>query len=75
MCIAIPGKIVKIIDDEAIVDYNGIKIKVNIMFIEKPNINEYVLIHAGCAIEKIDQINAEETLKIFKELSEIKEEG
>ena len=74
MCIAVPGKIEKILKDEAIVNYNGVKVKVNIMFIENPKIGEYVLVHAGCAIQKIDESYAKETLDIFKELSDAIEE-
>jgi len=43
---------------------------VNITFINEPKIGDYVLVHAGCAIQKIDEDYAIETLKIFKELSE-----
>ena len=74
MCIAVPGRIEEILKDEAIVNYNGVKVKVNIMFIENPKIGEYVLVHAGCAIQKIDESYAKETLDIFKELSDAIEE-
>ena len=62
MCIAVPAKIDFINDDEAIVNYGGVKMNVNITFINEPKIGDYVLVPAGCAIQK--------TLKIFKELSE-----
>ena len=56
------------------VNYNGVKVKVNTMFIENPKIGEFVLVHAGCAIQKIDENYAKETLDIFKELSDAIEE-
>ncbi|MBP3915449.1 MULTISPECIES: HypC/HybG/HupF family hydrogenase formation chaperone [unclassified Clostridium] len=74
MCIAVPAKIEEILEDDAIVNYNGVKVKVNIMFIENPKIGDYVLVHAGCAIQKIDENYAKETLDIFKELSDTIEE-
>lgn len=74
MCIAVPTKIEEILEDDAIVNYNGVKVKVNIMFIENPKIGDYVLVHAGCAIQKIDENYAKETLDIFKELSDTIEE-
>ena len=74
MCIAVPTKIEEILEDDAIVNYNGVKVKVNIMFIENPKIGDYVLVHAGCAIQKIDEDYAIETLDIFKELSDTIEE-
>ena len=70
MCIAVPARIEEILKDDAIVNYNGVKVKVNTMFIENPKIGEFVLVHAGCAIQKIDEDYANETLEIFSELSE-----
>ncbi|WP_234088826.1 HypC/HybG/HupF family hydrogenase formation chaperone [Clostridium celatum] len=74
MCIAVPAKIEKINDGEAVVNYGGVNINVNISFIENPKIGEYVLVHAGCAIQKIDEDYAKETLDIFEELSDAIEE-
>lgn len=74
MCIAIPARVEEIRDGEAIVNYGGVKVNVNIMFIDDPKIGDYVLVHAGCAIQKIDENYAKETLEIFKELSEAIEE-
>lgn len=74
MCISVPAKIEDILEGDAIVNYNGVKLKVNIMFIENPKIGDYVLVHAGCAIQKIDEYYAKETLDIFKELSDAIEE-
>ncbi len=54
MCIAIPGKIISIDGHYAVTNTMGVKNKVNISLIENPYIDDYVLIHAGCAIEKID---------------------
>lgn len=71
MCIAIPAKIEEVNKDFAIVNYNGVKMKTNIMFIENPKVGEYVLVHAGCAIQKINEEYAKETLEVFKELSEV----
>nr|WP_307897270.1 HypC/HybG/HupF family hydrogenase formation chaperone [Clostridium botulinum] len=52
MCIAIPGEIISIDRDYAITNTMGVESEVNIKLIENPCINDYVLIHAGCAIEK-----------------------
>lgn len=69
MCVAIPGKVISISEDEAVVDFGGIKKKINIFFMEDIKVGDYLLIHAGCAIEKIDKEAALETLKIFEEIS------
>jgi len=77
MCLAIPGKIIEIDENkkQAIIDYgNGTKRKANISFLDV-SINDYVLVHAGFAIQKLDPKEAKETLNIFFELLEEGAEG
>jgi hydrogenase expression/formation protein HypC len=50
MCIAIPGKIISIDQAKAKVDFNGNVVDVNVGLID-PKVGDYVLVHAGCAIE------------------------
>lgn len=71
MCIAVPARIEEINGQEAVVNCGGVRLTTNITFIKEPAIGDYVLIHAGCAVEKLDKNEAEETLKIFKELAEV----
>ena len=75
MCIAIPGKVESIKGHEAIVHCCGVKIKTNIILLENVNIDDYVLVHAGCAIEKISKEDAIETLKFFNELASASQGG
>ena len=77
MCLAIPGKIIEIDSDNnhATVDYgDGTKRKINITLV-KPKIDDYVLVHAGFAIEIIDESEAKKTLDLFKEMLSFEEEG
>jgi len=67
MCIAIPGKVVSLEDNFAQVDYSGNLMKVNIGLIE-PRIGDYVLVHAGCAIEVMSKDTAQELIDLFAEL-------
>ena len=70
MCLAIPGKIIKINqkDDLSHIDYgDGTKRTINISLVDVKN-GDYVLVHAGFAIEKIDEAEARKTLDIFKEM-------
>jgi len=68
MCIAVPSKIIKIIDaDTGIVDAGGVKKKISLVLLEDPFIGEYVIIHAGFAIAQIDIKEAEESLKFIRE--------
>lgn len=75
MCIAVPALIEEINGSVATVNYGGVRLTTNITFINEPAIGDYVLIHAGCAVEKLDKKEAEETLEIFRELAEVIEKG
>lgn len=68
MCIAVPLKVIKLFEEEAVVGYKGVSMRVNISLLEKVNIGDYVLVHAGCAIEKLDSEEGEKTKAIFDEL-------
>jgi hydrogenase expression/formation protein HypC len=79
MCLAIPGKIVEIFDEEnrlAKVEVGGVKRSVNIGMLEKDEarVGDYVLIHVGFAMSKVDEAEAEETLRLLKELGAYEEE-
>ncbi len=67
MCLAIPGKIMSINKktNVALVDFDSIKRDVNISLVEARK-GDYVIVHAGFAIQKIDQKEAKETLSLFK---------
>ncbi|MFX1273482.1 MAG: HypC/HybG/HupF family hydrogenase formation chaperone [Promethearchaeota archaeon] len=72
MCLAIPGKILEINLDEktALVDFDGIKQKVIIALIQNPQIGKYVIIHAGYAIEQMNEEDALEAINQWKDISE-----
>jgi len=68
MCLAIPAKVTEINGDIAKVDFGqGIARDVNIMLVDV-QVGEYVLVHAGYAIQVIDQKAAEETLQLWDEI-------
>ncbi|HDM24072.1 HypC/HybG/HupF family hydrogenase formation chaperone [archaeon] len=71
MCLAIPGKVIEILENEkiAIVDFMGLKKKVDVSLVEDVKVGDYVLVHVGYAIEKIDEKAALETLKLWREIS------
>jgi hydrogenase expression/formation protein HypC len=75
MCYAIPAKIMKIKDDTATVDYGGVIKKVNIALLDSLQAGDFVLIHAGFAIEKLDKKSADESLEIIRnDLSQFSKE-
>jgi hydrogenase expression/formation protein HypC len=68
MCLAIPAKILEVHGDVARVDFGqGVAREVNVMLVEA-RVGEYVLIHAGYAIQVVDQEAAEESLRLWREL-------
>ena len=70
MCLGIPGKIIKIGKDHAAeVDFGGITRKVQLDLMKKAKIGEYVIVHAGFAIQVIPRKDALETLKILSEMN------
>lgn len=70
MCVAIPGKVIEIYEGESLIDFGKIKKRVNTFFIDNIQLGDYVLIHAGCGIEKVSEEEAIETMDIFKSISE-----
>ena len=68
MCLAIPAKVIEVQGDVAKVDFGqGVVRDVNIVLVET-HVGEYVLVHAGYAIQVIDQEAAEETLRLWEEI-------
>ncbi len=67
MCIAVPMKVVEINDNMGIVEYSGVKRDVGLMLMEDIKLGDWVLIHAGIAISKLNQAEAEETISLLKE--------
>lgn len=59
MCLAVPGKIISIEGEVAVTDFNGIQKEVNVSLV-KVTVGEYVVVHAGFAIEKTDEKSAQE---------------
>lgn len=75
MCLAIPAKVLEVEVDRAKVDYGGVVREVNISLIEKPQPGEYVVVHAGYAIQVMDAAEAEETLDLFRQILEFEDGG
>jgi len=68
MCLAIPAKVIEINGDMAKVDFGaGTMREVNVSLVDA-KIGEYVIVHAGYAIETLDQKAAEETLALWNEI-------
>ena len=68
MCLAIPGKIISIKYNVADVDFGGIRRKVGIDLLPDVKIGDYIIVHAGFAIQILDADDAKERLDIFKKI-------
>ena len=68
MCLAIPMKITSIEGDTARVSLDGLEKEIDVRFLEDPRPGDYVIVHAGFAIDKLDEEEAKKTLDLFKEI-------
>ena len=71
MCLSIPAKIVKLDGNAATVDVMGNRREADVSLVDEPQLGDYVLVHAGFAIEKMTAEDAAETLKIWEEISRV----
>ena len=70
MCLAIPGRILEIRGNSALVDFDGITQNVIIALIQNPEVGKFVIVHAGYAIEMMNEKEALEAIEQWKELAE-----
>jgi hydrogenase expression/formation protein HypC len=70
MCLGIPAKVVQIGDSEVgKVDYLGTKVKTNFSLLENVKLGDWVIVHAGFAISKLDEKEAKETMELLREFA------
>ena len=71
MCLAVPGKIVTVNSaEEALADLGGIQKTINVSLIENPQPGDWVVVHVGFALQKIDEEQAQKTLRELAALGE-----
>ena len=75
MCLAIPSKIVSISNNLATIDVDGVRREASLLLLEDAKIGDYVIVHAGFAIQKLDEAAALETLALLKEAAAFVERG
>lgn len=72
MCLAIPARVVELLPgQQAVVDLSGVRKQVSIALVDDAQLGDYVIVHVGYAIGKIDPDEAERTLALFAELASI----
>ena len=77
MCLAIPGKVIAMTNDEPLmrtgkVSFGGIVKEINLSFVPEAGLNDYVIVHVGFAISRLDEDEAD---KVFETLNQMAELG
>ena len=70
MCVALPGKVIEIFEKDALVDFNGNHVRA-IAGLVSISVGDYVLVHAGCILQKLSVGEAQDMIKLFEELEEV----
>ncbi|MEI6306411.1 MAG: HypC/HybG/HupF family hydrogenase formation chaperone [Deltaproteobacteria bacterium] len=69
MCLGVPMKVISIEGDFAIAETDGVQKEANVMLLgEEIAVGDFVIVHAGFAISKLDPVEAEETLQLMREV-------
>lgn len=74
MCLAVPMKLIRIEGNKGIVELSGIKKEISLNLLRDVEIGDYLIIHAGFAIEKLNEEEAKKTLEIWKEIEDIQKQ-
>jgi hydrogenase expression/formation protein HypC len=80
MCLGIPGRIVRIVDEQGLrmgdVDFGGVSRRVCLAYVPEALVGDYAIVHAGFAISRVDEKEAAQTLELVREIeAQSKEEA
>ena len=68
MCLAIPACIIQLLsNDQAIIEISGVQKTVSTLLLNEIKVGDYVIIHVGYALAKLDEIEAQKTLQLFRD--------
>ena len=71
MCLAVPARVVQLsAGDNALVDLGGVQKEISLALVEDVAIGDYVIVHVGYALNKLDPMEADRTLSLFAELDQ-----
>jgi len=70
MCLAIPAKVISVEGTSALVTIEDVEYKASLLLLADVQPGDYIMLHAGFAIEKVDAAEAEETLRLLNELNQ-----
>lgn len=76
MCLAIPAQVVELRDgDNAVVDLAGVRKEISLSLVDDVAVGDYVIVHVGYALNKLDPEEAAKTLALFNELGQLGEDS
>lgn len=76
MCLAIPTKVVELLpNDVAMVELGGVRKEISLAMVDGVAVDDYVIVHVGYALTRLDPEEAEKTLQLFAEIGELGELG
>ncbi len=70
MCLAIPAKVIRVEGTSALVTIEDVEYQASLLLLDDVNPGDYIMLHAGFAIEKVDAAEAEETLRLLNQLDQ-----
>lgn len=74
MCLAMPSKVVEVLDDDmAVVELGGVKKTISLGLVEDVVPEDYVIVHVGYALSKVDEDEALKTIALFEEMTKADE--
>ena len=74
MCLAIPMKLIKIEGNKGVVELSGVQKEISLDLLREVEIGDYLIIHAGFAIERLNEKEAKKTLAIWEEIAEVQKQ-
>lgn len=75
MCLAIPSKIITIEDQMAVIDVEGVRREASLLLLDDARVGDYVIVHAGFAIQTIDAAAARESIGLLRDALKLAEKG
>ena len=71
MCLAIPSRITEIKENMGVIEVVGVQREVSLLLVENPQVGDWVIVHAGFAIQIIDEATAQESLRYLREAAQL----
>jgi hydrogenase expression/formation protein HypC len=68
VCLAVPARLSQVDGDRGVVELAGVVREVSLMLLPDAQVGDYLIVHAGYAIQRLDEEEAQETLKLLKEM-------